>query len=371
MIDHKAYEERLLAVELPAAEDHEAYEARLRRRRRGRGTAEDAKVDAARLQAAKMPTLAGIVAEAEKELGKRLPKGYRRPAIDSREDALYALRLACHVAGHTYFNDTHPWNRPDVIEAIRIAETRKLRPFIRRMARIAFGPTMRDLCMPPKTFRLETKLLNADTDTVPKSGLAARRPRDVALPADDDAHPLGRLDGLWRLFDAQTPALQAHVIDFVRLAYGSAPTWMTVRPAKPRGGKRAGAGRPVGARQKPRPTEVEREQAERMKIERTPGEKRRRAVEYWNRWKLNGVLKDGGLLEHDEHDVAPARVGPESVEHILSMLAAVDAGAAAELDAVWNLSAEQACAHAQTHGDGLTMDDVKDEATDGTTEGIS
>ncbi|MFM0496780.1 hypothetical protein [Paraburkholderia caledonica] len=367
MIDHKAYEERLRAVELPAAEDHKAYEARLRRRQRGRGTAEDAKVDAARLQAAKMPTLAGIVAEAEKELGKRLPKGYRRPAIDSREDALYALRLACHVAKHTYFNESHPWNRPGVIEIIQAAETRKLRPFIRRIARIAFGPTMRDLCMPPGTFRLETKLLSADTDTVPKSGLAAAVPRDVALPADDDAHPLGTLDALRRLFDGQTPALQADVIDFVRHVYGSVPAWMTVRPARQRGGKRAGSGRPVGARQRVKRAAVEREVVERVSVERTPDEKRRRAVEYWNRWKSDHVMKDGGVLERDEHEVSPAGRKPEDLLDILAALEPVGAGAAAELDAEWKLNAAQACAHAQTHGDGLTMNDVTDEAADGTT----
>jgi hypothetical protein len=257
MIDHKAYEARLLAVELPAAAEQKAHEARVRRRKQGRETTADRLAAAARLRVAERPTLDGIVAEAEKELGKRLPKGYRRPAIDSRDDALYALRLACHVAGHTYFNDGHPWNRPALIDAIRAAETRKLRPFIRRIAHFAFGPAMRGLCMPPGTFRLETKMLNEDTDTAPKSGLAPRSPPAEAVPADDDAHPLGKLDALRRLFDGQTPTLQADVIDFVRLAYGSVPTWMTVRPAKPRGGKRAGAGRPVGARQntsRPRPS---------------------------------------------------------------------------------------------------------------------
>ncbi|MGF6412563.1 hypothetical protein [Paraburkholderia sp. MM5482-R1] len=321
MIDYKAYEARLLAVELPAAMDRKAHEARLRRQRRGRGTAADAQAAAAHRQAGEIPTLDGIVAGAEKELGKLLPKGYRRPAIDNRDDALYALRLACHVAGSTYFNDTHPWNRPDVIDAIRVAETRKLRPFIRRIARLAFGPTMRDLYMPPGTFRLETKLLDEDTDTVPKSGLAAAVSRDTASPADDDAHPLGRLDVLRRLFDGQTPALQADVIDFVRLAYGSTPTWMTVRPAKPRGGKRAGAGRPAGARQRPKPTEVEREQVERKTVERTPDQKRRRHVAYYNRWKLDRMLKDGGVLECDEPEAAPAEREPEDPIDILTEIA--------------------------------------------------
>lgn len=321
MIDYKAYEARLLAVEVPPAEERKACEARLRRRKQGRHTAADALATEALRRVAKRPTLDEIVAEAENKLGKLLPKGYRRPAIDNRDDALYALRLACHVAGCTYFNDTHPWNRPDVIDAIRAAETRKLRPFIRRIARLAFGPTMRGLYMPPGTFRLETKLLDDDTDTVPKSGLAAAVPRNAAPRADDDAHPLGRLDVLRRLFDGQTPALQADVIDFVRLAYGSTPTWMTVRPAKPRGGKRAGAGRPAGARQHPKPTEAEREQAERETVERTPDQRRRRQVAYYNRWKLDGLLKDGGVLERDEPEAAPAEREPKDPIDILTEIA--------------------------------------------------
>ena len=355
MIDHKAYEERLLAVELPAAVDRKAHEARLRRQRRGRGTAADAQAAAEHRQAAEMPTLDGIVAEAEKELGKRLPKGYRRPTIDSHDDALYALRLACHVAGCTYFNDAHPWNRPDVIDAIRAAETRKLRPFIRRIAHFAFGPTMRDLCMPPKTFRLETRLLNEDTDTAPRTGLAAPVPRDMASPADDDSHPLGKLDDLRRLFDGQTPALQAGVIGFVERVYGSVPAWMTVRRARKRGGKRAGAGRPIGARQR-----VKRE-----RVERTDDQRRRDGVTNRNRWKLDHVLNEGGVLEGDEMPVAERK--SEDLLDILAALERVDAGASVELDAEWSMSTAQACAHARTHGDGLTTNDVTDEAADGTT----
>ncbi|RKE34246.1 hypothetical protein B0G76_0242 [Paraburkholderia sp. BL23I1N1] len=367
MIDHKAYEARLLAVELPTVEEQKAHEARVRRRKQGRDTIADALAAEAWRRAAERPTLDGIVAEAEKELGKLLPRGYRRPAIDSREDALYAFRLACHVAGHTYFSDEHPWNRTALIDAIRAAETRKLRPFIRRIAHFAFGPTMRGLCMPPGTFRLEKKMLNEDTDTVPKSGLAAAVSRAVAFPADDDAHPLGKLDALRRLFDGQTPTLQADVIDFVRLAYGSVPTWMTVRPAKPRGGRRARAGRPVGARQRVKRS-AEQDEVERVRVERTPDEKRRRRVEYWNRWKSDHVMKNGGVLERNEHEVPPAGGEPEDLLAILAALEPVDAGAATdELDAEWNRSAAQACAHAQTHGDGLTMNNVGDEAADGTT----
>jgi len=326
-------------------------------------------MEAARRRSVEVPTLDGIVAEAEKELGKLLPKGYRRPAIDNREDALYAFRLACHVAGHTYLNDSHPWNRPAVIDAIRAAETRKLRPFIRRIARLAFGPTMRALCMPPGTFRPTTTLLNADTDTVPKSGLAAAVPRDEASPADDDVHPLGKLDDLRRLFDGQTPTLQVDVIDFVKCAYGSAPTWMTVRPSKPRGGKRAGAGRPDGARQRIRRPAVE-QPTEVARVKLTPDEARRRDVAYYNRWQLDLVMRNGGVLEdagRESVEMPATGREPEDPHDILAMLN--PAGCTApDLDVeLWNQSAEQACAHAQTHGDGLTMSDVKDEAADGTT----
>lgn len=142
MIDHKAYEAWVLACELPAAEDRKAYEARLRRRRRGRGTAEDARAEAARLWAAEVPTLEGIVAEAEKELGKSLPKGHTRPAIDSREDALYALRLACHVVlsvmGERYAADV---KRADIMAILDTVKARGANPSIR----LGFGRLMHSI----------------------------------------------------------------------------------------------------------------------------------------------------------------------------------------------------------------------------------
>lgn len=270
----------------------------------------------ARLEAAELPKLDGIVAEAEKVLP--LPKGYRRPAIDNRDDALYALRLACHVAGCTYFNDAHPWNRVEVIDAIRAAETRKLRPFIRRMARIAFGSRMRDLCMPPGTFKLTVKLLDEENDAAPKSELAAAV---ASEPADDDAHPLGRLDALRRSFDGQVPALQAQVIEFVRLAYGSVPAWMTVREAKKRGGARTGAGRPAGARQA------------RKRVTRTADEKRREGVKRFNRWKLDRLYGDGGVLEPQLTGLPPD--APDADDDLLNLIGAGTTGAVVELELEW------------------------------------
>lgn len=171
-----------------------------------------------RLNAAEVSALDSILDGAEKALGRLLPRGFKRPEIDSRDDALWSLRFACEVSGFTEFGDSHPWNRRDVVAMIKAADSVKLRPFIKRMARIAFWQKYRLLYMPPGVRPPMWRLLEEGEDPPPPSGLRAAVPTAEARPADDPKHALGLLDRLRALFDGQDPALQADVIAFVDLA---------------------------------------------------------------------------------------------------------------------------------------------------------
>jgi len=242
-----------------------------------------------RLNAADVRALDSILDGAEKALGKLLPRGFKRPEIDSRDDALWSLRFACEVSGLTDFGDSHPWNRCDVVAEIKAADSVKLRPFIKRMARFAFWPKFRLLYMPPGCRPPMWRLLEEGEDPPPPSGLRAAVPMAEAQPAEDPTHALGLLGRLRALFDAQDPALQADVIAFVDLIYGAHPDWMVPRLAKRRG-------RPAGAKQR---THAERAAADAKKPRKklTDDERKANAHKHWNDRVLDSRRKTGFVAD--------------------------------------------------------------------------
>ncbi|KAH0436556.1 hypothetical protein A8H39_20590 [Paraburkholderia fungorum] len=276
-----------------------------------------------RLNAAECTAWDSVLDGAEKALGKLLPRGFKRPEIDSRDDALWSLRFACEVSGLTEFGDSHPWNRRDVVAAIKAADSVKLRPFVKRMARIAFWSKYRLLYMPPGVRPPMWRLLEEGEDPPPPSGLRAAVPMAEAQPADDDGHPLGVLHRLRALFDAQDPALQADVIAFVDLVYGSHPDWMVPRVAKRRG-------RPAGSKQR---THAERAAAATKKSRKTLTEDERKANarKHWNGRVLDTRRKTGfvadAVLEMRAMDDA-------ELFELLDMLGADDAGTF-DLEIAW------------------------------------
>lgn len=239
-----------------------------------------------RIKAVNVEALDSVLDGAERALGKLLPRGFKRPEIDNHDDALWSLRFACEVSGLTDFGDSHPWNRRDVVAEIKAADSVKLRPFIKRMARFAFWPKYRLLYMPPGARPPMWRLLEEGEDPPPPSGLRAAVPMAESQPAHDDGHPLGALHRLRALFDAQDPALQADVIAFVDLVYGSHPDWMVPRVAKRRG-------RPAGAKQKTHAERAAAAAAKKPRKKLTDDERKANARKHWNGRVLDTRRKAG------------------------------------------------------------------------------